>query len=65
MQIMKAAAWLLGGIGFAIMWGAVLYHLIQRPEWTQAQALRIQWVPLVSGFFLIVTGMWLHGKSTR
>ena len=57
---MKTLAECLMGSGAGVLFAAAIYHLCVRPEWTQAQALRQQWLPLMAGVVLFVTGFVLH-----
>lgn len=43
----------------AIIAACAVYHIAARPEWTQAQALRNQWVPLLFAVIYGALGLWL------
>ena len=44
----------------AIVVTCAVYHIAVRPEWTQAQTLRMQWLPISFAVIFSGLGIWLE-----
>ena len=60
---MKWVGMAMAGLGFLLLLGGGIFHMVARPEWTQAQALREMVLMWLAGYVFVVVGFLLHAKS--